>query len=118
MIPVDVGDIRENFNQGWVKFLAGVGADVGERRFMGKGLFVGALAAQGIVDIHDGEQAGGQRDFGTGQAATVALPVVAFVVVLRNGDRRLQIGDALENYGADLDVGLNDAAFGGLGSTY
>src|SRR5262245_20252975 len=63
-----------------VELARGLAQDHRDRPRVGQGRLVEALAAQGVVDVGEGRQAGGRRDRGAGQLVRVTGAVVTFVV--------------------------------------
>ena len=79
---VDIG--QEDIDYGWVEMLPAPLADDVDALVEGKGILVMALADQGIKDIGQGHQAGGERNIVARQAAWITAPVPLFMVAAGN----------------------------------
>ncbi len=84
---------QEDGNQFGVEVFSRIFTDVSQGFFFRPSLAVRAVAGQGIVDVHNGEDARLQRDFFPLQAARVAAAVPFFMVAIRDIECGAQIFD-------------------------
>ena len=89
--------LQERLHHARLEVCARQFADMLQRPGARPGRAVGAVRRQRIVDVHDAEDAGAERDLFAFEAARVAAAVPFLVVAVGDVERPLQVGDRLEH---------------------